>query len=103
MAADTIGHLSERALDTSTGKFFDPPAAVTNLQEWRASRDRATGQASDQSDDRTGRYAGLPDCGSGPPLLGNTRRYTVIEDQITALRPYNDPLPHIAFTQVIEA
>jgi hypothetical protein len=54
VVADTIGHLRERALDTSTSKFFDPPAAVTNLQEWRASRDRAISQASDQSDDRTG-------------------------------------------------
>jgi hypothetical protein len=42
--ADIITHLELRAVDSSTGDFFDPAAAVESLRAWRAFRDRAIGQ-----------------------------------------------------------
>jgi hypothetical protein len=43
VVADIIGRLGLRALDTGTGDFFDPAAAVGSVQRWRAYRDRVIG------------------------------------------------------------
>jgi hypothetical protein len=42
--ADIISHLELRAVDSSTGDFSDPAAAVENLRAWRAFRDRPSGR-----------------------------------------------------------
>lgn len=41
---DIITHLELRAVDSSTGDFFDPATSVDSLRAWRAFRDRAIGQ-----------------------------------------------------------
>lgn len=42
--ADIITHLELRAVDSSTGDFFDPATGVDSLRAWPAFRDRAIGQ-----------------------------------------------------------
>ena len=43
VVADIIGRLGLRALDASSGDFFDPATAVESLRRWRAYRDRVIG------------------------------------------------------------
>lgn len=42
--ADIITHLELRAVDSSTGDFFDPATAADSLRAWRAFRDQVIGQ-----------------------------------------------------------
>jgi hypothetical protein len=44
--ADILDHLELRAIDESSGDFFDRQASVESLQGWRAHRDRVIGTPS---------------------------------------------------------